>query len=203
MVKAQGKVLTDHPSQLRVVTLAVYLLGGDQHAVDTEDIAVKAHELAPNRFSWRKHPDQINLELVRVYLSDAKKPGNGALVDGSGRVGWTLTASGLKWAKKWAKERPRAGIDRDREAAGGGSVDARRRGRERERVLATKAWAQWKDGESEISVRDAETVFRIDSYAVGRMRSLKITRLRSMFYDNREVSKFLNQMAMLVEREES
>ena len=40
----------------------MYLLGGETRRVDTEDIAVKANELAPGRFAWKKYPDQINLE---------------------------------------------------------------------------------------------------------------------------------------------
>src|SRR5689334_18326851 len=60
-------------SQAEIVSLAVYRLGGAQRAVDTEDVAVEAHRIAPGRFSWKKYPDQINLELIRVFLSDAKK----------------------------------------------------------------------------------------------------------------------------------
>jgi len=41
------------PANREIVTLAVYLLGGDAHWVDTEDIAKKANELAPGRFTWR------------------------------------------------------------------------------------------------------------------------------------------------------
>ena len=33
-----------------IVTLSVFLLGGDTALIDTEDIAVKANELAPGRF---------------------------------------------------------------------------------------------------------------------------------------------------------
>jgi hypothetical protein len=197
MGKLQEKDLTDLPSQVRVVTLAVYLLGGDQRPVDTEDVAIRAHQLAPNRFSWRKYPEQINLELVRVYLSDAKKSGR-ELVDGSGKTGWTLTSKGMKWAKKWAESTDQDAIDRDKADAVGGSIDSQRWSRERDRILSTKAWAQWKQRGPTPSLRDAETVFRIDSYAVGRMRSLKVTRLSSMFADDPEVSKFLHEMAELL-----
>lgn len=79
--------MTQQLTQSQIVTLAVYLLGGDQQAVDTEDAAIKAHELAPGRFSWRKDPEQIHLELIRVYLSNAKEAHKGALVVGSGRTG--------------------------------------------------------------------------------------------------------------------
>src|SRR5688572_29822333 len=78
----------------QIVTVAVYLLGGEVGPVDTEDIAVKASELAPGRFSWRKYPAQINLELIRVYLSDAKKPDKGGYLIGSGSAGWQLTQDG-------------------------------------------------------------------------------------------------------------
>lgn len=45
-------------SNNEIVTLAVFLLGGDSHCVDTEDVAVKVNEIAPGRFTWRKYPDQ-------------------------------------------------------------------------------------------------------------------------------------------------
>ncbi|HAB18651.1 MAG TPA: hypothetical protein DCE44_19690 [Verrucomicrobiales bacterium] len=48
-----------------IVTLAVYLLGGDTHRVDTEDVAVKANDLAHGRFTWRKYRDQINIDANR------------------------------------------------------------------------------------------------------------------------------------------
>jgi hypothetical protein len=38
-------------SNIEIVTIAVYLLGGDSKYIDTEDIAVKVNELAPGRCS--------------------------------------------------------------------------------------------------------------------------------------------------------
>lgn len=55
-------------SNSETVLVAVYLLRGDSNSVDTEDVAVKANELAPGAFTWRKYRDQINLEIVRVVL---------------------------------------------------------------------------------------------------------------------------------------
>src|SRR5262245_22160571 len=83
----------------QIIVLATYMLGGERQPIDTEDLAVKAHELAPGRFSWRKYRDQINLELVRVYASDAKKQAHGALLRGSGNDGWMLTQVGVAWAE--------------------------------------------------------------------------------------------------------
>jgi len=198
MRKVDKKYLTIPLSQFEVVTLAVYLLGGDKRPIDTEDVAVKAHELAPERFAWRKYPDQINLELIRVYLSDAKKSKKGEMLDGSGDTGWSLTPAGLLWARKAAESLPESDLGRRREDGRGGGVEEQRWRRERERLLRTKAWAAWNSGKREIPIRDAEEVFRIDAYAVGRMRSLKITRLRAMFEDGDQIQAFLDKMSKIL-----
>jgi hypothetical protein len=52
-------------SNHEIVTTAVYLLGGDRQHVDTENVAVKANELAPGRFTWRKYRDQISIREPR------------------------------------------------------------------------------------------------------------------------------------------
>ena len=187
------------PSQVEVVTVAVFLQGGDRHPVDTEDVAVKADQLAPGRFSWRKYPEQINLELIRVYLSDAKKPAKGAWLDGSGKTGWTLTPAGLRWAKKAANALLGRDLTRARQQGGGGSIDEQRWRRERNRIVATNAWERWKSGDGDISTREAAEVFRIDSYAVGRMKSLKLTRLRALFDDDPEIAPFLKEMSVILE----
>lgn len=191
--------LTRTGSQVELVTLGLYLLGGDGGLVDTEDIAVKVHELAPGRFSWRKYPEQINLELVRVYLSAAKDPGRGAWVDGTGRSGWTLTPSGLEWAKANAEKLLGRDLTRRREERLGGSVDEHRWQRERARLMKTVAWTRWTSNQAdEISKREAAEVFRIDTYAVGRTRDLKITRLKQMFDSDPELGAFLTALVPLV-----
>jgi hypothetical protein len=70
-------------SNIEIVTIAVYLLGGDSKYVDTEDIAFKANELAPGRFTWRKYPEQINIDNIRKRLSDAKSENKGGYLLGS------------------------------------------------------------------------------------------------------------------------
>jgi len=86
-------------SNIEIVTLAVYRLGGDLRHVETEDVAILASEFAPNRFSWLKYADQINLEIVRVALSDAKKKANGSDVMGSGIKGWMLIENGQTFVR--------------------------------------------------------------------------------------------------------
>lgn len=185
--------MTSTPSHAELVVLAVHLLGGGVRPVDTEDVAIKVFELAPSRFSWRKYPQQINLELVRVSLSDAKKVEKGALLAGVGKTGWSLTEKGLKWASDASEKLLGKDLSRSREAGRGGSVDEQRWRRERERILSSRAWASWSKGDQTIATRDAAEVFRIDSYAVGRMRSLKITRLSELFANDAEVMPFLSR----------
>jgi hypothetical protein len=202
-MKKTHKISLTSPPQVEIVTLAVYLLGGDQRAIDTEDAAIEAHQLAPGRFAWRKHPEQVNLELVRVYLSDAKKPSKGGWLEGSGKEGWSLTPAGLRWAK--AASRVLAGRDlkRRRQDLRSGSVDERRWRRERARITSTPAWSRWTKDETDASTREAADVFRIDSYADRRLRNLKVARIRAMFESDAEVAPFLARMSEIIEREES
>jgi len=183
---------------MEIVTLAVYLLSGAQRAIDTEDIAATAHQLAPGRFSWKKYPDQINLELIRVYLSDAKT--KGGLVIGSGRTGWRLTQKGLKWAQQAAPAIEGVDTSRSRAQLRSGSIEEQRWRRERSRVTSTRAWQMWKGGDREIPCAAAKEVFRIDSYAKGDLREAKITRLQSLFTEDDEVAPFLAHLVKVLNR---
>lgn len=172
--------------------------------VDTEDVALKVHELAPGRFSWRKHPDQINLELVRVALSDARKPESGSLVAGKGRSGWSLTTAGQRWAEEHATRLLNADLTLERAERTAGSVDERRWQRERARLLTTDAWQAWAvESDPDAITREAACdLFRIDRYVVGRAREIKINRLREMFAEDEELSSFIEAAATMVLEEE-
>jgi hypothetical protein len=200
MKKDPEKRLTAGSSHVEVVTLAVYRLGGAQRAIDTEDVAVEAHRIAPGRFSWKKYPDQINLELIRVFLSDAKKNTN-KLVIGSGRTGWRLTQRGLQWAEKVSETVGKLDASRSRSQSRSGSIDEQRRRRERSRIVATRAWHLWTTGVRDIPVVEAKPVFRIDSYAHGELREAKITRVRAMFSDDSELAPFLDHLIDDLNRE--
>ncbi len=193
MKKLPDKKLTSETAQVAVVTLALYRLGGGERAIDTEDIGVEAHHIAPGRFSWRKYPDQINLELIRVFLSDAKKTQN-SLVMGSGRTGWRLTQKGLKWAEAASKSIGESDLSRTRAQSRSGSIDEQRRHRERARIVKSHAWQLWKTGAHDIPISDAKEVFRLDSYARGDLRMAKMTRLRAMFSDDNELTPFLDRL---------
>lgn len=197
MKTTSTKTLTATVKQLDVVVLAVHALGGDRKSVDTEDIAVKSHELAPGMFTWQKYPGQINLELVRVNLSNAKKKTYGTLLTGSGREGWRLSARGLNWVTSNAKRLLKGGLQWSAESRTAGSVDTMRKRREKKRLLASRAWETWHDSKP-ISVRDARALFRIDEYSTGKMSEIKVVRLQALFDDDGNISPFLKDAGVLV-----
>lgn len=179
--------------QYEVAVLAVYLLDGGSKSIDTEDIAVKCHELAPALFSWQKHKDQINLELVRVSLSDAKKLKNGGLLTGSGREGWRLSSKGLDWLATKTSAQIRGFRNEIRKGESkAGSIDSVRRQRERNRLVLSDAWRDWSE-QGSLSLRHARHVLRIDEYTTEKMLGIKIARLRAMFEKDAEVTKFLDE----------
>jgi hypothetical protein len=186
--------------QYHVVTAALHQLGGAARAIDTEDVAVRAFELAPDLFQWQKYPEQINLELVRVALSDAKKPKNGALTSGSGRSGWRLTQRGLAWAQQASVAGPvEAGQGGVRSRRTAGSVDVVRRNREQRRIELSPAWVAWKKGQP-IGPRDARVLFRIDQYTTDEMIELKVVRLMDMPWSDSGIKQYLVEAAEVLRR---
>lgn len=184
----QTKPLSNH----EVVTLAVYALGGESKPVDTEDIAVKANEMAPGRFSWRKYPGQINLETVRVYLSDAKKPTKGSYVMGKGSGGWMLTQEGLAFAKGRFGDIADADLSR-------APLSQKERAwlrSERARMLADPVTAKFRSlGFDGVNAEEAEALFRVDEYVRGQARERKIVRLLNSFRDDPELANILEALA--------
>lgn len=185
-----ANVLTDSAARLfEVVVLAVAELGGAERSIDTEDVAIRCHELAPTLFSWRKYPQQVNLEIVRVSLSDAKKQKNGHLLSGSGREGWRLTRRGLDWLAQVAPSKRvegRAALSK-RTA---GSIDTVRAAREAARIEAMPVWTAWREGRL-VQIDEARAIFRIDGYTSDQLLELKLTRLLNLFTADSEHRRFL------------
>lgn len=90
-----------------IAIYALYLLGGWQKRIHTEDVALKCYELAPSKFSWVKYPQYPDLAPARFALEEAKKPRYKALVRGESERkrsvctigGWMLTADGIEWIR--------------------------------------------------------------------------------------------------------
>lgn len=178
-----------------IVTLAVYMLGGDKNYINTEDVAIKADQIAPHCFTWRKYPDQINLEIVRVYLSDAKKPKNGGYLLGSGTNGWLLTEKGFAFAQKNIKKLKNADLSQKSMPP----KEKQRWRRERVRLLSSEAFRKFKLGKiSTITRYEAEGFFRVDSYILGEARERKIIRILNTFGDDPELGKAVKTLASKV-----
>ena len=182
------KSLSNH----EIVTLAVYLLGGESRHIDTEEVAVKANGLAPGRFTWRKHPDQINIENVRTFLSDAKKSKNGSYLAGSGKDGWILTEKGFDFARRRVKDLE--GVDLSRESLT--PREKQRIRRERVRMLASEAFLKFQsNGVDAVTVQEAEAFFRIDEYVTGQVRERKIIRILNTFGSDPELGQAVKELA--------
>ena len=155
------------PTKWEVVVLALADLGATSSVVDTEDVAVRVFELAPASFSWRRYPDQIDLDSVRVSLTDACKLKYGALASGSVRTGWNLTPAGMDWISdegESVREALELSSPTTRPEA---RQSTRHAGREAGRVRSSAAFRDWLAGESPVP-RSVTSAFRIDVYTSQR-----------------------------------
>lgn len=178
-----------------IVTLAVYLLGGDAQYIDTEDVAVKANELAPGRFTWRKYRDQINIDTVRKRLWDAGTPGKGSYLTGSEKKGWMLTSAGLRFATKNIDLMGSADLSKERH----GLKEKQWLRSERIRMLSCSAYEKVLNRRvDEVTLQEAEEFFRIDAYVTGLAREHKIMRAATTFGDDHELSQAVNILAARV-----
>jgi len=184
-------------SNFEVVTFAVYLLGGESHYVDTEDVAVKANEIAPGRFAWRKYQDQINIEIVRTALSDAKKPKNGGYILGLHSKGWLLSEKGLQFSRDRIAELKNADLSRIPLS----KTQRIWRNREKTRMLATTAFEKFSsDDVGTITEQEAEAFFRVDDYVTGKARERRLTRIVNTFGDDPDVGHLIRTLAKKVRK---
>lgn len=140
----------------QLIVMALFEMGGMVHAVDTEDLAMNVANLDPQRFRWKKYPEQINLEAVRLavknLLSDRPQ-----LVTGSMRNGWMLTPMGIEWCK-----RALGVATEENDLADEANLNALQR---------TSAFQKYKKGEiSDITLYDVRGFLRIDEYSSARRR---------------------------------
>lgn len=172
------------------VTLALYALGGTDTAVDTEDIAIRVGQLAPGMFAWRKYPDLVDKELVRVALSDARLKKQW-VVGSHDRGGWLLTPSGQDFARSKEARLP------DVEEVRRSGRDERQLERERVRLLTSPAFQRIRDsgGFDGITSDEADAFFRINVYVEGQARVRKIARIENQFSDDPELGEAVRILA--------
>jgi hypothetical protein len=184
-----NKSLADLSNSEIVVIAALRAGAAGQHA-DTEDIAVKANEISPGRFNWKKYPEQINIDTVSKRLWDARKQG---YLVGSERDGWLLTETGATFARQYKRS---LGADKTIRL----SLNERKwRRLEKVRLLATDAHQKFGSGEmSHITIREAQGFFRIDAYVSKSAIENKILRVLNAFSDDREIGPTVRYVASLI-----
>ena len=193
--KPQRKTLPTKLANHEIVVLAAYLAGAESKLADTEDIAIKANELAPGRFSWRKYKEQINIDAVRKRLWYATKPEKGAYLIGSEKVGWRLTKAGFDFANHYISAGNMAQPNRARAS----QAERTAQTREIKRMMAEDAFQKVRLGQTaSITRSEAERFFRIDDYVTGKARMAKIERFRIIAAENSELAQAINILSRLV-----
>jgi hypothetical protein len=184
----------DKMSNVDIIVLAAYLCGAHITPADTEDIAMTANSIAPGRFAWKKYKDQINLEHVRVYLTDARKADKGQYIEGSIATGWSLTREGVARALALegkvgsAKLTPPKNIERKKNEVW--------LERERARMLSSSLIARFKThGSGEITRKEIEAFFKLDEYIQGEARQKKIERWIMAFNNDPKLFSAIEEFA--------
>lgn len=148
-------------SNKRLVLLALYELGGAERAIDTEDLAMKIAGLAPGRFTWKKYPEQIDLEAIRLVAKDMLRA-DPQLVSGGMRNGWMLTPAGMEWCKR--EIGPNGAQPVEQAPSGQQAV-----------LMATEAYQKFSNNrQDEITIHDARRFLRVDEYTSVRRRKERI-----------------------------
>ncbi len=177
-------------SNSEIVVIAALRAGAAGLHADTEDIAVKANEISPGRFNWKKYPEQINIDTVRKRLWDARK--RGQLV-GSERDGWLLTETGTQFASQYKRS---LGAEKTIRL----TLNERKWRRvEKVRLLATAAHQKFGSGQAScITVREAQGFFRIDAYVSKSAIENKILRVLNAFSNDHEIGPTVQYVASLI-----
>lgn len=175
-------------SNIEIVTIAVYLLGGASNYIDTEDIAMKVNELAPGRFTWRKYPDQINISNVGKRLADGKNEKKGGLLIGSYKKGWMLSNNGLKFCKTRIKDLEINNLSRKPIS----KKELNWKKHEKNRMLSCVAYVKVVENRlDEITKPEIEEFFRIDDYIVGEARERKLTLIVNTFGEDSDLGSMI------------
>ncbi len=179
----------DRLTRPEAVTLALFALGGAERAVDTEDVAMRVAEIVPGMFAWRKYREQIDKEVVRVALSDARLKKRW-VVGSHDKGGWSLTATGQRFARRNEQLLTTAPQVRER------GRDEQQHARERVRLLSSAAYSHWQSGQVEaVSADEADAFFRINVYVAGAARERKIAQVENLFGDDPELGAAVRLLA--------
>lgn len=164
----------------QVATLAIYALGGSGSRQDSEDIAIRCHELAPAKFGWKKHRELPSLAVANEALNDARRTSpdgvrvqaNTGLISGKPKDGWILTPDGVAWCEA------------NEHLLSSDAGDARKARPEEMRLLrnirAHPQFARWRDGDEPPAPAQAAGALLIASSAPAEAVKSRIRKLRTI-----------------------
>lgn len=176
-------------SNSHLVVVAVAELGGENHFVHPEDIAIRVDEIAPGKFRWQKFHDFIDIHLVKKALQDTKRKHgpDGPLLTGDNTKGWMLTPAGQEWFRQTAVDLL-AGNERT-EVNRKFSVEAEQEA-ERTRMRKTNAFMLFESGrEGDISLVDFRRFARINEYFLSKTRTRRFALVDNVVSSDEELAK--------------
>lgn len=166
----------------QIVTLGLANLGGEIRSIDTEDIAIEAFRLAPQRFCWKKYPDKIDIAIVRFALTDAAKPPN-PYITGNNKLGWMLNLHGIEWIGKLPPVQDEILKDEPRRGSTFALLEM-----ERLRLRRTSAFTKYyKKARGAILLVDFHEFVRINEYFPARKRIERFTAVQNATAGDREL----------------
>ena len=175
-------------SNVHLVTIVVANLGGHEKYIHSEDIAIHADRLAPGKFTWRKYPEYIDLQVVNQALQDARRERNGGLVLGKSLTGWMLSPAGIKWISSLDVE----GQEITDQLAGyrRGSLQMSQE-IESNRLRNTEAFKSYEEDKGvEITLNDFYKFARINEYFPSKTRQRRFAFIDGVVIDNVELQDF-------------
>lgn len=176
---------------------ALLKAGGDVGFVTSEDVAVKAFELYPERFGLIKYPQYLDLDSVQVTLFDLRKEKYDSLIEGSQRKGWRATENGVKWAAangKRIEESIKGRLQGERRISSGHLLTSEKiRAGRLNRILESEALKKWKRGDQP-GIYDFYEVMRVDNYTPERVYKEHLSGLLEAVQDNSDIRRFLSDL---------
>ena len=181
-----------------ICLFALVDVGGDVEFVTTEDVAVRAFELYPERFGLVKYRQFPDVDSVRVTLSDLSKPKYESLVEGGQRKGWRATKRGARWERVHRKAVMAAmkhKLSGERRISSGHLMTTEKiRSSRLNRIVRSEAFAKWKKG-ARPSVYDFYDLLRIDNYTPENVYREHLRALLDVVGADSEEREFLAKLA--------
>ena len=176
---------------IELVTIALYQLGGTTKSKDTEDIAVQADKIDPERFKWKnkKYKKYIDKSLVLESLKAAKNRAIGSFLSGNDDKGWMLTSTGLKFSKN-SKNLFSGLVVRKKRLT---KIEKNYLLREEYRIINSEAYIKYFDNrKKDINQNDIKKLFKVDDYTSLKDLDKRIINLLDNFPENHEIYELIS-----------